>query len=436
MCLWLITIPGYPQEEQSTEATSVETLAGDSLSIEDKTGTDADETTSNPEEPTEESLEISDSEELASAPVEIEEPALPENIFVNPWLNLSEPLLEKFLAQNWFINKYLLKRRNLFLAISLNGKNSRRSRSETELLLRDPGICSFYSSLILFPRLLHTQIANDIKTVEALCQKLAKHQIKISEALQIIDERLTTAEQMLAENLGYIADFSLILNDFKVIAERKTRISDLHGLIKAQNLNLAKVLFQQSRKFEVILSQHINFLQEARNCANHLESLESSAQTLAGVRLAQILAVLRLSQKNIDDYLNEFIFFATKLKTNLANYLLEAEKLATSIEKNQFHISASLSRFPDRDLHLQKTDIYSFALKFEIIAHLLDQQLEGLRQLEIFEAPQKQLHRTEFFVTIASLQKDFYNFKNFKEMFDFFYNPVEEEKTEDIAAEN
>ncbi|MGM0601307.1 MAG: hypothetical protein ACQETH_15965, partial [Candidatus Rifleibacteriota bacterium] len=84
---------------------------------------------------------------------------LPERIDfpVNPWTGKNAVFLDKFLAQNWFIENKQRDFRKLALGIIAAETENREFRAETELLLRDPGYKQIYSALIILPVLLGEQ---------------------------------------------------------------------------------------------------------------------------------------------------------------------------------------------------------------------------------------------------------------------------------------
>lgn len=366
--------------------------------------------------------------EIASNPLELE-PEIPEKLFINPWLYVVEATLKDFLAQNWFIKDHLRRRRELGLALAATGKDSRRFRQETELLLRDPGISQIYTSLSLFPKLVLSNIRNSLKMVEFLAQSLAKRSILSREALQEMDIELNQAFSLLEADDELVADIEQQLKDFQVINRRKTRLAKLHNLIRKQNQELIDICSAQLQKFRTLNSQHQLQLENARIQLEFLKQQKFN-QVFVAARLARITARISDSRRNFEDYLHQFIFFAARIKDLLKQDLADLEKAAAAVDKNRFHILGSLKKFPERDTHPQLSRNFSFTAAFQQHCEILDQQFQKLVDLQVIEANEDTRSRSEFQLSISRLEGNLTDFENFDELFAHFYLPELEEKPE------
>lgn len=406
------------------------------ISPADKLGeTSGNETLAQPDIPAEEADEnpdsIADSEiETSDASSESEEtpPAVPEKSFINPWSGSEEKIVADFLAQNWFIATQLQKRRDLGLAIAMAGKSNRDFRRESELLLRDPGMSSYFSALSLFPKLLQTSLHVFSNLVKNFAEQLAARQISSVEVLVAVDRELLRAEAELNVCLTHLQAFSDSLERFLVLTRRKTRISLLHNLIRSQNLNLHERLHRQQQKFAQILSQHRHRLDEARVQLKFLQNLKTESPVVIATRLQRIFQLLEESLQSIDDYYSQLMFFAVKFKTALTQNLAETEKLAGAVEKNRFHIVDSLQKFPERDFNLQKSEVYSYQDWLHTVVTSLNAQNAELPG----ETVPAENDLDAYVKVLLMLDKDFLQFESFKELFDFCYYPkpeVPEEKS-------
>jgi hypothetical protein len=443
-----------PVLAQNTENETIEiseSAASFSLQLEDKnletSDAQVDETTTPSEPAKEDSLGTSEVDDLTSLSEESStpddqneapaEPTKPAKLFLNPWLGVEENLLAEFLAQNWFVRRNLAQKRELLLAIAMEEKKDpRKFRRETELLLRDPGVCQIYSCMAIFPRLLLTDVIGSKQFIDSLSAKIIKDEMTPGQAIAHLKIRLQLSFALLEIFVQQIQEAENTLASFETITNRKTRISHIHNLIRKQNRRMIDNLGLQLQKTRKIASQHRLQLENALLHYQYLLDNIEMNKVLIASRLKRFNAIIGDTHQNLDDFFNKFTFFALKLKEDVAQFLADSEKLALQIDKNRFHIATALQKFPDRDLNPQKTESFKFSSNLQLIFARLDSQLQIFQEINKSEQAVEESFRDEFLQILDRFNNEFFASENFAELFSEIYEIESASQPENVELEN
>ncbi|MFZ5951536.1 MAG: hypothetical protein ACOYXC_12580 [Candidatus Rifleibacteriota bacterium] len=371
--------------------------------------------------------EISESEEPAdegsSENSEALAPVEPEKALINPWAGGEEAELARLLPLNWLLHDKVAQKRRVGLAISLTGKSSRVLRSETELLLRDPGFCNMYSGLCVLPRLLQSHIRSSVSLTRILMARLAKDQISTIEALVALEIELESGRKALAVAENFLTGLNRQLEDYQTLIDRRTRLSELHNAIRSHSRELMAMILAQIARFQTICAQHRLILDGAAVQTSYLHQISTESRVRFATRMARVVTLLDDSQNKLEDYHHQLVFFAVKIKEAVSAHLEEIEKMAMAVDKNRFHIVlAAEKEFPERDLNPQQTGKFSLKEHLGVIFSLLQQQFKH----KAANNPDKENEvsfEDEYMRIMLALDGDFSQFSSYSELFDRIYNP-------------
>gem|GEM_PF-4066846 len=380
--------------------------------------------------------EISRAEEpvndVSSGTSEVLAPVEPDKVLVNPWVGGEEAELARLLPLNWLLHDKLAQKRRVGLAISLTGKSSRVLRSETELLLRDPGFGNMYSGLCVMPRLLQSHIKSSVSLARILMARLAKNHISTIEALVGLEIELENSRKALSVAEDFLSALNCQLKEFQTVIDRRTRLSELHNVIRSHSRELMAVISAQIARLQTIFAQHRLNLDGAAVQTVYLRQISEESRIKFAARIARIVTFLDDSQAKLEDYHYHLIFFALKIKEAVNAHLEEFEKMALAVDKNRFHIVRAAEKdFPMRDLNPQQTGKFLLKEHLGAIFRLMQQQFKHKAALNTGKE-ETTLFEKEFVDLLLAIDGDLSLFSSYSELFDTIYNPEKhEEKAKD-----
>lgn len=348
---------------------------------------------------------------------------LPERVEfpVNPWTGKNAVFLDKFLAQNWYIEAKVRDFSKLALGIIVAETEDRKFRAETELLVRNPGYRQVYSALIIFPRLLEEKVSllkkAGITTAKRINKRSLSPENGIDKLYWLICQQLDELEQFEALTSS-IKDFH---EEFTTLNRRKTRLSELHNLIKTQNGQILETIYTHLQRFEIVLNRYRFKLEDLKTKTAYLKKSNNISRVPASARVAELFRQCDQILHNLDNYKKSTLDFTVKLKNLLVAGIKKMENYASKVEQNRFHINESIGKFPQRDRNLQKTQKFSYYFSLEKIFASNCNLFNQLKELQLIE--REMMNSETFKEYLVAFDGNIVNFTDYNDLFDQLYNP-------------
>ena len=364
----------------------------------------------------------------ASIPERIELP-------VNPWTGKNAVFLDKFLAQNWFIEAKLGDFRKLALAIIVAETENRKFRAETELLVRNAGSGQIYSALVIFPVLMNEQTALLKEAGINTAQQINNRSLRPEEGIKKLVKLVTSQLENVMHFERLIDHIRKICQQYATINNRKTRLSNLHNLLRAQKRASLEIFTGHFQRFEILIRKYRLKLEELKLKLEYLRNNNNNNRVLVASRLTELFRQCDQVMLDVAGYKERTLDFTVKLKNQLVAGREKLKIYADSVEQNRFHINESIGAFAKRDLNPQKTAKFSYKPYLHEIFTFNSSMFAELKDLALIEREQGETETYNEYLT--AFNSDFAEFSEYKEFFDSLFNPelILEPVLEDIEKE-
>ncbi|MGM0600498.1 MAG: hypothetical protein ACQETH_11870, partial [Candidatus Rifleibacteriota bacterium] len=286
---------------------------------------------------------------------------------------------------------------------------------------RDPGYKQIYSALIILPVLLgeQTELLQEagIKTAQQINKKTVSSKNGIDNLFNLVKKQLDEINHFEA----LTAKIRRICKQYTTIINRKTRLSNLHNLVRTHNRLILKIITGHLEKFTILINKYRLKLEDLKVKLNYLRDGNNNNRVAVAARLTELFRQCDQVLINLEDYKESSLDFTVKLKNELSEGEKKLRNYASSVEQNLFHIYEYAGNFPDRDCNLQKTEVFRYKKNLEAIFAYNCHLFENLKKLELVE--REMVEAETYNNYLLTFNDDLTDSANYNELFDSLYNP-------------